>query len=360
MRRATKWLAFAVILAMLMTFVLATSVTAHAFLWWPPQEEEQVAEEPEVPAEEPEVAAEEPEVTAETTYTGGVIEALIWDDLKSPDGEYSSDDLIDGITVNLYHLKNKVQLPDDATEYTVRDVDPEKTGKWAGEWEYVDSKVSGPGGYVGGEDAFFEYLHGWVGWNNLPLDAWDPTFYMLELVDDNTYEPMDGGIKIAQLNFWNLHNVQFFPMREEYLTPFEIESTTGAVSGTVWSDANADLIREFPEQSLEGWTVLLTDRYNRKISTTTTNKYGFYYFRGLRPGTYKVWASAKSGWKQVAPYYKLCTWPPWGYEKGHHTFYAQAGVYLENRDFGFLDMRDSAWSLLYYGLWWVGLLQYQF
>lgn len=70
--------------------------------------------------------------------------------------------------------------------------------------------------------------------------------------------------------------------------------------------------------------------------------------------------AAQSGWKQVCPHYKLLTIPPWGCEKGHYTINVQAGKYYVNNDFGMLSMRDSVWAILYYGLWWIGLLQYQF
>ena len=190
MRRATKWLAFMVIMTMLTTFILAGSVSAYAWWSWDPPEEEQAADETEPPAETT--------VEAPAERTGGVIEALVWDDSRSPDGEYTSDDLIDGITVNLYRLENKVQLSDTATEYTFQD--PFSSGKWNGNWVLYDSKVSGPGGFVQGQDALFEYLHGWVGWNNLPLDQYDPTWYKLELKDDDdTFEPMNGDDRIASL-----------------------------------------------------------------------------------------------------------------------------------------------------------------
>lgn len=73
-----------------------------------------------------------------------------------------------------------------------------------------------------------------------------------------------------------------------------------------------------------------------------------------------MWVAKKIGWKQVYPYYKLCTWPPFDYEKGHHTIDVKAGNYYVNNDFGMLSMKESIWATLYYGLWWIGLLQYQF
>jgi len=301
------------------------------------------------------------ETATATEEATGTVEALIWDDLRSPDGQYTDADLIDGITVNLYHLENVVQLPDDATEYVVKDVEPGKTGKWNGDWVYVNSKVSGVGGYVLGEDFVFPYMHGWVGWNDLKLDSqWGYTFYKLELADKNTFKPLDGKERIVQLTPWNLHEVKFFPATFSYLPPFEIKSTTAAISGYVWSDANANLEMQFNEKALSDWTIVLTNKYGSKIATAKSNIYGYYYFQGLKPGTYKVWVMGQRTFKQVAPYYNMCTWPPYGCEKGSHTISAVAGKYYDNKNFGMLDMRDSIWATLYYGLWWIGLLQYQF
>jgi hypothetical protein len=177
---------------------------------------------------------------------------------------------------------------------------------------------------------------------------------------NGTFIPLDSGERIAALNPGNWHVKAYLPGTFADTPPFEIKSTTAAISGTVWSDANADLSRQNGEFPLEGWTVVLTNRYGTRIASTKSNIYGYYYFQGLKPGTYKVWVVGQRNWKQVAPYYKWYTWPPYGCEKGHHTISAVAGKYYQNCDFGCLDMRDSIWATLYYGLWWLGLLQYQF
>lgn len=200
-----------------------------------------------------------------------------------------------------------------------------------------------------------------MGWNNLPLDVWgDNTFYKVELDVNGTFKPLDGGERVAQLNPWNLHSVQYLPGTFDTTPPFAINSTSAYIGGTVWSDANADQSRQWAERPLEGCTVVLTNRYGSRVATATTNRYGYFYFQGLQPGTYKVWVMSKRYFKQVAPYYKLLTWPPCGCEKGHYTISAVKGKYYENNDFGLLDMKDSVWATLYYGLWWIGLLQYQF
>jgi hypothetical protein len=153
MKRATKWLAFMVIV----TLVAAATLASTAM----------------VLAQEAATSDDAPK---------GVIEALVWDDLKSPDGQYTDADLVDGIKVKLYHLEDKVLVtnPDDPClfelEYvnwlgwTVKD-------RWNGTWVPYDTKVTGYGGFAFGQDAMFEYMHGWVGWNDLDLDAWnDNTF----------------------------------------------------------------------------------------------------------------------------------------------------------------------------------------
>jgi len=340
MKRATKWLAFVVIMAMLAAALLALPASA-------------MAEEVQPPGE----------------LTGGIIEALVWDDLRTPDGVIDYNDLIDGMKVRLWHLQDKkyVPEPDPDIQYPLRvsyvDIFGQtKEAVYDGKWvQYGETKVTGPGGFWWGQEATIEYEHGWVGWNNLPLDNyWDTTYYKVELVDDGTYDALNMGERIAQLNPSNWHSRQYFAVGDKDLPPFEIKSTTAAISGYVWSDANANLIRQFPEQHLADWTVVLTNRYGSKIASTKTNRYGYYYFRGLQPGTYKVWVVDQRSWNQVAPYYKFCTWPPWGCDKGHYTINGVAGKYYNGKDFGMLDMRDSVWAPLYYALWWVGLLQYQF
>ncbi len=349
MRKARRWPAFLVIATLVATAVLASSAAALAA-----------------------------EAQATSGETGGVIEALVWDDYKSPDGKYTDADLVDGIKVNLYYLKNKEWVTSlDPTVENFEGPDPseylfyiDSTNMWGapvrdywnGEWVLVGTKVTGPGGYAfGQENTIIEYQHGWVGWNNLPLDSWgDNTFYKLELVDNGTFKPLDGGERIAQLNPWNLHTKQYLPLTFDTTPPFSIQSTSAYIGGTVWSDANADQQRQWAEKPLEGCTVVLTNRYGSKVATATTNRYGYFYFQGLKPDTYKVWVMSKRNFKQVKPYYKLLTWPPSGCEKGHYCISAARGKYYDNNDFGLLDMKDSVWAKLYYGLWWLGLLQYQF
>lgn len=263
----------------------------------------------------------------------GKIEVAVWDDLILPNVSDPKQEGVDGITVNLYKLDED------------------------GQWQLYGSKKTGYGGF------FWVLEHGWAGWSELPVmtDWRATTRYKLQLVTDNTFNPLNGTERIVDLDITNLYYRWYFELGEDAkLRAFQISSTTGTISGIVWYDANADQIREWHEPVQSGWTILLTDRYGRKIATTNTDARGYYQFRGLKAGTYKVWVDEVSGWKQVYPYYKLCTWPPFGYEKGHHTITVKAGNYYVNNDFGMLSMRESIWATLYYGLWWIGLLQYQF
>lgn len=339
MGRATKWLVFLVILAM----------TAAAMLTAPAA-----------------VLAEEEQASA-ATESGGIIEALVWDDFKSPDGQYTVDDLVDGVRVTLYYLKDKALVTDPEAPYlfsleSTNIFGGKVVDKWTGEWVPQGTKVTGPGGFAQGQDnALTEYEHGWVGWSGLALDSWcDNTFYMLRLDPQGPFKPLDGGERIAQLNPSNWHVKQYFPGTFQDTPPFEIQSAAATICGTVWSDANADMVKQWAERPLADAAVVLTNRYGSRIATASTNRYGYFYFCGLQPGTYNVWVMSKRGFRQVAPYYKLFTLPPHGCEKGHYSISAAKGKYYQTSNFGFLDMKDSVWATLYYGLWWIGLLQYQF
>lgn len=78
------------------------------------------------------------------------------------------------------------------------------------------------------------------------------------------------------LDITNLYYRWFFEVGEDAeLRAFQISSTTGTITGIVWYDANADQIRERHEPVQADWTILLTDRYGRRIATTKTDAWGY-------------------------------------------------------------------------------------
>jgi hypothetical protein len=241
-------------------------------------------------AEQP--AFEIKNVSAVPVENIGKIEVAVWDDLVLPNVSDPKLEGVDGITVNLYRLDED------------------------GNWQLYGSHKTGYGGFL------WVLEHGWAGWSQLPVmtDWRAVTRYKLQLVTDNTFNPLNGTERIVDLNITNLYYRWYFEVGEDAeLRAFQIRSTTGTISGIVWYDANADQIREWHEPVQTDWPIVLTDCYGRRIATTRTDARGYYQFRGLKPATYKVWVTSKSGWKQVYPYYKLFTWPPYGCEKGHHT-----------------------------------------
>jgi hypothetical protein len=262
----------------------------------------------------------------------GRIEAMVWDDAVLPKETNSRMEGVDDIIVNLYKKDEN------------------------GEWQFYDSQSTHAGGFI------WRAEHGWVGWDSLPVtaDLRVKTYYKLEIVTDQTFNPVGSTERIISLDSSNLWYRWYFEVADSAdLQAFRIQSTTVLISGTVWHDMNANLARDFYEPTCEGWTVMLTDRYGRKVATKTTNKWGYYQFRGLKPGTYKVWVKDARGWNQTCPFYKLCTWPPYGYNKGHYVVNGQAGKYYINKNFGMLDMDGTLLAPVVYSLWWIGLLAYQ-
>ncbi|MFW6113659.1 MAG: SdrD B-like domain-containing protein [Actinomycetota bacterium] len=356
MGRTKKTAALLTIVAMLLVALLIGTAPAMAFWWHWPREENTVEEEGDTSGGEEsteDTATTEDgstdegdessgeETSAEETTTEddgpeiqnlGKIEALIWDDTITPDGTYSIEELVDGIMVDLYTKE------DDGT------------------WTLVDRKATGPGSFTPG----MEYPHGWVGWDQLPVYVGGTISYKLELVFDDTYEPIGEPTRYADLNFGNNNHVEFFPLAEKPYEPgYQIEITKPVISGYVWWDANADLTRQWAETPYAGWQVVLTNRWGRRIATTETDTNGYYQFRGLDRGTYRVWLKEKRGFKQVCPYHKWITFEPWGCYEGNYKVYAGEVKYYDHNDFGVLDM-DNPRALLYYLLWQYGNAQYQF
>lgn len=156
-------------------------------------------------------------ITAVPVENIGKIEAVVWDDMVLPDTSDPKLEGVDGITVNLYKLDE------------------------SGNWQLFGSKRTGYGGYL------WIVEHGWAGWSELPVmtDWRTTTRYKLQLVTDDTFNPLNGIERIVDLNITNLYHRWYFELAENAeLRAFQIQSTTGTISGVVWYDANADLARE--------------------------------------------------------------------------------------------------------------------
>ena len=83
----------------------------------------------------------------------------------------------------------------------------------------------------------------------------------------------------------------------------------GAISGTVWNDANRDGVRNsllgaFVESGLQGWTIYLDMNHNAAFDAsepmTLTNADGTYLFSDLQIGEYDLIEVVPSGW-ETAP-----------------------------------------------------------
>ena len=68
-----------------------------------------------------------------------------------------------------------------------------------------------------------------------------------------------------------------------------------AISGTVFSDSNANGVRDAEETGQAGWSIQLA-RDGNVINATTTGQDGTYAFKNLAPGKYTVSEVAQEGW----------------------------------------------------------------
>ncbi|MEA5004642.1 MAG: SdrD B-like domain-containing protein, partial [Christensenella sp.] len=70
-------------------------------------------------------------------------------------------------------------------------------------------------------------------------------------------------------------------------------SLTNSINGMVWSDANADGVKDEDEIGIAGYAVELY-RGGEKIDSVVTKENGSYRFAGLTPGEYKVGVQART------------------------------------------------------------------
>jgi uncharacterized protein (DUF2141 family) len=79
----------------------------------------------------------------------------------------------------------------------------------------------------------------------------------------------------------------------------------GSISGTVFNDANGDLVRNAGEAGISGITLYNDANNNGRFDTgelsTVTNASGAYTFTGLGAGAYKIREILQSGWIQTTP-----------------------------------------------------------
>jgi hypothetical protein len=71
----------------------------------------------------------------------------------------------------------------------------------------------------------------------------------------------------------------------------------GKIGNRVWNDHNKNGIQDFGELGIKNVKVELYDCTEKLVHTTYTNYFGYYYFRNLIPGNYKIkfYASAEYG-----------------------------------------------------------------
>ncbi len=89
-----------------------------------------------------------------------------------------------------------------------------------------------------------------------------------------------------------------YPQRQE--VRFGNRGTLG-ISGSKFSDRDADGAWDAGEPGLPGWTIRLTGGPHAVDRTTTTDANGRYAFSNLEPGVYTVTEQPQAGWAQTRP-----------------------------------------------------------
>jgi|GEM_PF-2827847 hypothetical protein len=107
-------------------------------------------------------------------------------------------------------------------------------------------------------------------------------------------------LKVVVTNRWGVAvglNVSgFITANGVSISKRECCDNSGAISGYRWNDFNGDGVFQSAEVKTEGYTVYLSDG-----RTATTDRYGYYYFTQVYPGTYSVSESLTTEWIQTAP-----------------------------------------------------------
>ncbi|MDQ1301634.1 MAG: Ig-like protein, partial [Chloroflexota bacterium] len=73
------------------------------------------------------------------------------------------------------------------------------------------------------------------------------------------------------------------------------------VSGSKFSDLDADGVHDAGEPGLPGWTLQLSGGPHGLVVTTTTDGGGAYQFENIEPGVYTLTELAQAGWAQTYP-----------------------------------------------------------
>ena len=88
---------------------------------------------------------------------------------------------------------------------------------------------------------------------------------------------------------------------DDIKTEKSITTGIGTISGKVWNDSDEDWEINNKEKGLKGIKVSLSDRNNKLISTTKTDKNGNYSFKNLKAKAYHVKVTLPKGYENSTP-----------------------------------------------------------
>ena len=128
-------------------------------------------------------------------------------------------------------------------------------------------------------------------------------------VSSNTYEMSLGRRSIPTPQDYFYGNIDDIRIYNRALNDVEIQalyhqggwSPLGSISGTVFSDVNANGSKDSGEVGLVNWELILKDSSDTIIDSTSTDAAGYYFFDSLRSGHYAVNELLQDEWVQTFP-----------------------------------------------------------
>jgi hypothetical protein len=141
--------------------------------------------------------------------------------------------------------------------------------------------------YFEGADGSID-LHGWLAAEGIDVSAVEE----LHEAFDVAHRLADRELLIVGEGLSQSQPRSFLAIVDDFEAPIP---TTAAVSGRAWQDGNGDGRQDADEFGAADVSVELRDAAGQIVAATVTDQQGFYEFRGLAPGQYRVRVNPPAG-----------------------------------------------------------------